>query len=227
MTAAPGLEPVVEPVALFGHWICPFSVRVEFALAHLGYEYEVVDVPPTAARPKGFVVPEEFLEHSPRHEIPMIREGGRYLADSLPILERLHGVRGGCTPEQVEAARWVDRTVFRPMIGVYYGTDPQAIAAASDALTGAFGAVAEMLGDREWLVGDAPSIAEAAIVPVYVRLAGLRALGFTGDVPATVLAHADRCLTLPGGRVTAWTDEQQAEFVRRFTTYRARRAAAD
>jgi glutathione S-transferase len=227
MTVAPVAGPVVEPVALFGHWICPYSVRVEFALAQLGYEYEVVDVPPTAVRPKGYVVPAEFLEHSPRHEIPMIREGGRYLADSLPILERLHAARGGCTPAQVEAARWVDRTVFRPMVGVYYGTDARGIAVASAALAAAFGSVAEVLGDRAWLVGDAPSIAEAAIVPVYVRLEPLRALGFTGEVPATVLAHAERCLDLPGGRVVAWNDEQQAEFVRRFTTYRTRRAASD
>ena len=44
-------------VTLFGHWICPFSVRVEFALAQRGIEYTVVDVPPRAVRPKGFVVP--------------------------------------------------------------------------------------------------------------------------------------------------------------------------
>lgn len=41
-----------EPVTLFGHWICPFSVRVEFALVQLGIDYEIVDVPPTAA-PEG------------------------------------------------------------------------------------------------------------------------------------------------------------------------------
>lgn len=226
MTAARGVEPVAEPVALFGHWICPFSVRVEFALAQLGYEYELVDVPPTAARPKGFVVPVEFLEHSPRHEIPMIREGGRYLADSLPILERLHAARGGCTEQQLDVARWIDRTVFRPMVGVYYGTDPEAIAAASGALEAALDAVAVRLGDRDWLAGDEPSIAEATIVPVYVRLEGLAALGFTGVVPPAVLAHAQRCLALPGGRAAAWDAEQQAEFVWRFTTFRERRAAA-
>ena len=224
MTHAVGA--VVEPVALFGHWICPYSVRVEFALAQLGYEYEVVDVPPTAARPKGFVVPQEFLDHSPRLEIPMIREGGRYLADSLPILERLDAGRGSGTDEAREAARWVDRVVFRPMIGVYYGTDPEAIASASDALADAFDAMAARLDGRDWLVGDAPSMAEAAIVPVYVRLDGLRALGFAGTVPAAVRDHAARCLDLPGGRAVSWTAEQQAEFVWRFTTFRERRNAA-
>ena len=217
---------VVEPVALFGHWICPYSVRVEFALAQLGYEYEVIDVPPTAARPKGYVVPQEFLDHSPRHEIPMIREGGRYLADSLPILERLHGARGGATAEAIDVARWVDATLFRPMVGVYYGTDPDRIAAASVALGDALVAVGERLGEREWLVDDAPSMAESAIVPVYVRLDGLRALGFTGPVPESVAAHADRCLDLPGGRAASWDADQQAEFVRRFSTYRERRAGS-
>ncbi|MEN9593831.1 MAG: hypothetical protein RLY23_314, partial [Actinomycetota bacterium] len=57
-------------------------MRVEFALVQLGIKYEVVDVPPTAVRPKDFVIPAEFAANSPRAEIPMIREGGRYLADS-------------------------------------------------------------------------------------------------------------------------------------------------
>ena len=76
-------------VTLFGHWICPFSVRVEFALAQRGIEYTVVDVPPRAVRPKGFVVPEEFIAHSPKLEVPMVKIDGEYLADSIPILEWL------------------------------------------------------------------------------------------------------------------------------------------
>jgi glutathione S-transferase len=219
-------EPLVEPIALFGHWLCPYSVRVEFALAELGLAHEVVDVPPTAARPKGFVVPQEFLDHSPRHEIPMIREGGRYLADSLPILDRLYRARGPWSPQHSDLARQVDRTVFGPMVGVYYGTDPDRIAAASAALATACVGIAEVLGDREWLAGDVPSMAEAALVPFHVRLEGLRALGFTDAVPATVLAHGERSLARPGGRAASWTDAQQEEFVRRFTTHRARRAAA-
>ena len=77
------------PVTLFGHWICPFSVRVEFALAQRRINYVVVDVPPRAVRPKGFVVPEEFIAHSPKLEVPMVKIDGEYLADSIPILEWL------------------------------------------------------------------------------------------------------------------------------------------
>lgn len=216
---------VVEPVALFGHWICPYSVRAEFALAQLGFDYEVIDVPPTAARPRGFVVPQEFLDHSPRLEIPMIREGGRYLADSLPILERLHAARGVHTAEDDEAAHLVDRAVFGPMAGVYYGTDPRAIAAASDALTEALGGLATRIGPDGWFVGGRPGMAEAALVPLWVRLEGLRALGFEGEVPDALAEHGRRVLDLPGGRVVRWSEAQQAEFVWRFETYRARRAA--
>ena len=169
MTAA-----VIEPVALFGHWICPYSVRVEYALAQLGFDYTVIDVPPTAARPRGFVVPQEFLDHSPRLEIPMIREGGRYLADSLPILERLHDARGALEPGDVEAAHLVDRSVFAPMVGIYYGTDPQAIAAASDALTAALGMLAARIGPDGWFVGGRPGMVEATLVPLWVRLEGLQ-----------------------------------------------------
>ena len=111
----PEMSPEMEePVTLFGHWICPFSVRVEFALVQLGIKYEVVDVPPTAVRPKDFVVPAEFVANSPRAEIPMIREGGRYLADSIPILERLHLSVGALSGDSLKAARWVDKNIFPP-----------------------------------------------------------------------------------------------------------------
>jgi glutathione S-transferase len=216
---------VDEAVMLFGHWICPFSVRVEFALAQLDVPYEAVDVPPTVARPKGYVVPDEFLAHSPRREIPMIRAGGRYLVDSLPILEWLFRGPGGPDDAALERARWVDRRVFAPMIAVSYGTDPEAISRAAARLGHAFDDLARLLAPSGWLAGDGPSIAEAALVPMYVRLEGLRALGFGRALPEPVGDHLLRCLALPGGEVVRWNDAQHDEFVWRFRTYRERAAA--
>ena len=63
--------------------------RQSFALAERAVAHDVVDVPPTAARPPGHVVPTEFVEHSPLGEIPMVRIGAEYRADSLPILDWL------------------------------------------------------------------------------------------------------------------------------------------
>ncbi|HAS11498.1 MAG TPA: hypothetical protein DCS55_13445, partial [Acidimicrobiaceae bacterium] len=83
---------VTPDVTLYGHWTCPFVHRVAWALAERGIEHGHVDVPPSAVRPKDFVLPEEFVAHSPRLEIPMVRVGEEYLADSIPVLEWLEVV---------------------------------------------------------------------------------------------------------------------------------------
>lgn len=217
---------VAEPILLFGHWLCPYSVRVEFALAQFALPYQVVDVPPTAARPKGFVVPEEFLEHSPHHEIPMIRHAGQYLADSLPILDHLSRAVGRFDAASAQLARVLDQMFFPPMIGIYYGIDPSSIGVAVDRLDQAFGELESMLGQSQWLSGDEPSMAEAAYVPVIVRLEGLRGLGFDRDLPPAVDAHRRRCMELRGGGAVQWSAEQTTEFVWRFTTFRERRSSA-
>ncbi|MEI6571241.1 MAG: glutathione S-transferase family protein [Actinomycetes bacterium] len=228
MSQSPEISPEIEePVALFGHWICPFSVRVEFALVQLGIKYEVVDVPPTAVRPKDFVIPAEFVVNSPRAEIPMIREGGRYLADSIPILERLYSAVGVLSGAALEEAHWVDQNIFPPMIAIYYGVNPESIRRASDRLVNALTELEAKLVSTGWLVGDGASIAEAALIPFYVRLEGLRSLGFEGELPRLVQDHAARCLALPGGEAVRWSEEQQSEFSGRFHKYRDLKNDAD
>ncbi len=228
MSQSPEISPEIEkPVALFGHWICPFSVRVEFALVQLGIKYEVVDVPPTAVRPKDFVIPAEFVVNSPRAEIPMIREGGRYLADSIPILERLYSAVGVLSGAALEEAHWVDQNIFPPMIAIYYGVNPESIRRASDRLVDSLTELEAKLEPTGWLVGDGASIAEAALIPFYVRLDGLRSLGFEGELPRLVQDHAARCLALPGGEAVRWSDEQQSEFAGRFHKYRDLKNDAD
>ena len=212
-------QQVTEPVTLFGHWICPYSVRVEFMLAHLELRYETIEVPPTAARPKSFVVPEEFVANSPKGEIPMIRTDSRYLTDSLPILHFLNPEE---SPTARDAARWVDAAVFPPMIGVYYGTDDVQIQRSINGLDAALGELETRLASSDWLAGTEASTAEAALVPFYVRLDGLRALGFASALPPLVEAHVDRVLGLPAGRRVQWSSEQTNEFVSRFSTYRDR-----
>ncbi len=218
-------------VTLFGHWICPYSVRVSFALAERGIDHDLVEVPPTAARPKGFVVPAEFVERSPRGEIPMIRIDGEYLTDSIPILELLEERIDAPSlfplrEEDQSVARSlmaaIDANIFTPMIRVYYGVDSEHIAKASDDLTSALAALDTYLADHGWLVGEAPSLAEAVLVPVYVRLEGLRRLGFVGELTESVAAHRERTMSLSGGRAVAWTDAMTDEFVRRFETFRTR-----
>ena len=223
-------------VTLFGHWLCPYSVRVSFALAERAVAHDVVDVPPTAARPPGYVVPTEFVEHSPLGEIPMVRIGAEYRADSLPILDWLEDQVAGAPlrpSDPTERQRvhdmtsWIDAHVFPPMIGVYYGTRPERIAEAAAALTAALAGLGDRLVDGPWLVGPGPTLAEATVVPVYVRLDGLVRLGFDGVVDPRVSAHAARVADLAGGRAVAWSTAQTDEFVGRFEAYRAHRRAPD
>ena len=216
-------------VTLFGHWICPFSVRVEFALAQRGIEYTVVDVPPRAVRPKGFVVPEEFIAHSPKLEVPMVKIDGEYLADSIPILEWLEQKFSDSSllPEDDagqaivrERVEWMNKYVYRPMIGVYYGTDPALIQESSDAFFTAMATVDQWLQSSQWLAGDTPTLAEAIMAGVYTRLDGLRQLGLTGDLATSVQQHRDRCTQLVGWAKVEWSDEQTSDFVGRFLKYR-------
>ena len=216
-------------VTLFGHWICPFSVRVEFALAQRGIEYTIVDVPPRAVRPKGFVVPEEFIAHSPKLEVPMVKIDGQYLADSIPILEWLEekftdasllpvgDVQQAIVRDRVE---WLNKNVYRPMIGVYYGTDPALIQDSSVAFMKAMETVDQWLQASPWLAGETPSLAEAIMAGVYTRLDGLRQLGLTGELPASVQQHLERCTQLVGWQKVEWSVDQTADFVGRFLKYR-------
>ncbi|MDG2112996.1 MAG: glutathione S-transferase family protein, partial [Actinomycetota bacterium] len=161
-------------VSLFGHWICPFSTRVEFALAHRGIDHELINVPPSAARPKDYSVPPEFTAHSPRLEIPLLRVGDEYRADSIPLLEWLEQCFSGSpllpADERGRALirkrmSWIDEHAFRPMIGVYYGTDPKRIRRASTRLREALAQLGEWTTESGWLAGPGPTLAEAVMIP--------------------------------------------------------------
>ena len=216
---------------LFGHWICPYSVRVEFALAQRGIAYDVVDVPPSAVRPRGYVLPDEFVQHSPKLEIPMVRVEETHLADSMPILWWLEEqfaerslVPAGTAALVRDRMEWIDANLYPPMIGVYYGTEPARIAAASERFGIALASLDALLGESTWFTGGEPSLCEALMVAVYVRLDGLRRLGLRAPFPSAVAEHHDRCRSLPGWSAVEWSAEQTDEFVRRFTTYRQRRS---
>lgn len=218
-------------VSLYGHWICPFATRVQFALHQRGIAHEVVDLPPSAVRGTDFELPAEFIEHSPRLEIPMLRIGEHYLADSIPILEWMESelpaepllpVDERARDLVRERVTWIDHNAFRPMVGLYYGTEPGRIARASDKLAAALAEMGRWADETGWLAGPTVSLAEAVAAPIHVRLAGLQRLGFTADVSPSFAAHGERCRFLAGWRGVAWSPEQSDEFVARFAAYRRR-----
>ncbi|MGI9602905.1 MAG: glutathione S-transferase family protein [Acidimicrobiales bacterium] len=219
----------MSTVTLYGHWICPFATRVKFALAQRGIDHVEFDLPPSAVRPDGFELPDEFVEHSPRLEIPMVRVDDEFLADSIPILLWLEDVcdQPGLLPlaaDQrevvIDRIHWLDDHLMKPVGGVYYGTDPERISRAGDALQRGFEEVDGWLADDRWLAGSEPTLAEAIMVPIYVRLDGLRALGFEHRLPSRVEAHRVACSQLPGWPDVRWSSDQHDEFVGRFLKYR-------
>ena len=230
------VDDAAPDVALYGHWICPFATRVEFALHQRGIAHELIDLPPSAVRGPDFVLPNEFVKHSPRLEIPLVRVGSDYLADSIPVLEWLEervvapallSSDGAARALVRERMGWIDRHAFRPMIGVYYGTDPATIGQASEALGSALAEMGQWTAETGWLAGDAPSLAEAVAMPIHIRMAGLQRLGFTGKLTTGWRAHGDRCRTLAGWPGVEWSAEQTDEFVGRFQAFRCKRQSRD
>lgn len=223
----------MNDVALYGHWICPFVNRVEFALAERGIERTLVDLPPSGVRPRDFVVPPEFVEHSPRLEVPMVRVGDRYLADSIPILEWLETEvdAPALLPDRPadrdlvrERMAWIDRHAFRPMVGVYYGTEPDKVERASQRLGEALAEMGSWTEGTGWLAGGEPTLAEAVAMPIHVRLDGLSRLGFSAPIDPSWTAHGERCRSLRGWKAVEWSSAQTDEFVARFEAFRRKHA---
>lgn len=217
-------------VTYYGHWICPFAKRIKFTLVNRGIPHDEVTIPPTAARPKGFVVPPEFVQNSPKGEIPMIRFRDRYLVDSIPIMEFLDDTIQYNPMLPADAAdrafvmnrvRWLDAFLMMSAARVYYGTKKGIIAQGSRDLSATFQKMEEWLSVQKWLTGNALSIAESIAIPIYVRLNGLRRLGFEDEGPGPLVqAHMERCRELPGWKAVEWSQEQEDEFVGRFLKYR-------
>jgi glutathione S-transferase len=227
MTTAP-------TVSLYGHWICPFVSRVAFALAERGIDHDLIDVPPSAVRGPDFVLPPEFVEHSPRLEVPMVRIGRDYLADSIPILEWLEDriTDASLLPSDDEGRAlvrermaWIDQHAFRAMGGVYYGVDPEKIDRAAAALETALAEMDGWLVEHDWLAGHEPSLADAVAMPIHVRLDGLRRLGFDRPLPSRIELHGQRCRQLAGWPAVEWSTEQTDEFVGRFEAFRRKQQA--
>jgi glutathione S-transferase len=213
--------PAPQPsVTLFGHWSCPYSTRVSFALAHRGVAHDLIEVPPTKMRPDGFVPPVEFTENSPLGEIPLVEVDGTYRADSLPIIEWLDHCLGGdplipsdprARAQAFERARFVDEVVFSAMIGVYYGTSEERIASSSRALAHATEQLGSWLGESPWLAGSSVTIADAALVPLWVRLELLWEVGLSDRLDPLALEAS-----------IEWTDAERRELLDRILIARAR-----
>ncbi len=159
----------------------------------------------------------------------MVRIGGEYLADSIPILEWMEDRfpdRALLPPDEPSRAlvrermAWIDANAFRPMVGVYYGTDPERVARAGAKLADALTEIGRWTQASGWLAGPEPTLAEAVAMPIHVRMEGLRRLGFDADVSPAFAAHGERCTSHAGWSAVEWSSDRTDEFVARFSAYR-------
>ena len=64
---------------------------------------------------------------------------------------------------------WIDYNAFRPMVGVYHGTEPDRIARASELLVESLSQMGQWAEETGWLAGPDVSLAEAVAIPCGAR----------------------------------------------------------
>jgi glutathione S-transferase len=147
------------------------STRVLWVLEEIGAPYDVTIVTDEFRRS-----PDHFAKH-PLGRVPFMElDDGTvmfeslacclYLADAHPDAGLLGGPSG--SSERALAYQWsvfAMTEVEAPLIAVRTARDAgNDIAPALERINTAFGAVADALGDREWLVGDSFTVADAVMV---------------------------------------------------------------
>ncbi len=169
---------------LYGRHLSPYVRKVLMLVEAGGIEIthrnDITPFPPT----------EELLAVNPRGKIPALKDGDLTLGESSVIcayLERRYGP-SGLYPEDPEAyarALWFEKYMeecLMPAIGpVFYqrvlvpafgkAVDENAIRVAiNERQPPVFALLDAALVERQYLVGEAPSIADAAVVSPFINL---------------------------------------------------------
>jgi GST-like protein len=165
----------IEPIILHGV-MSPNVIKVAIMLEELELHYELRHVALFA----GQQFTPEFLQLNPAGKVPVIEDArlGRPLAESGAILFWLAEQAGKLFPaegpDRYEVMQWlmVQMASIGPMLGQY--THFRLLAEGSEPYgLGRYGAMAQRLyqlvndrvADREWIAGDAYSIADIATFP--------------------------------------------------------------
>lgn len=150
------------------------TFKVAFLLRALGVPHEMVHVDFLAGITR---TPGWREAHNEMGEAPVLEEDGERLTQSGAILTHLaerHGAYGGRTPrERLEVLRWIlfDNHKFTSYFASYRfmksfaatPPDPAVMGWLRPRIDGAFGIVDRHLDGRDWLVGDAPTIADFSL----------------------------------------------------------------
>ena len=178
-------------LTLIGSPISPFVRKVNVALLEKAVDFEIDPVTP-------FSPPDGFRDLSPLGKIPALRHDDRIVNDSSVIchyLDQLHPTPSLYPTDAYDSARaeWIEEYVdgglvpiagpgvFRPLVLLpsLMGQEPDEEGAQKvidEELPAFFDYLDAQLGDQEFFVGNAISIADITVASGFVnlRLAGVR-----------------------------------------------------
>lgn len=175
---------------LYHHPADPFSRKVRLVLAEKGLEFSTKTEEPWKYRP-------EFLAMNPAGELPVLEEpDGHILCGHRPICEYIDEITsrplfGAYARDKAEVRRlcdWFDDKFFREVVSYLAGEkimkrltggvpDSDAIRAGKTNLAGHMSYMEWLLKQRNWLAGEALSMAD------FAAAAQFSVLDYIGEVP--------------------------------------------
>src|SRR5579859_2493091 len=157
----------------------PFSWRVLLGaeIKGLAYESRLLEFS------KGQMKTPEFLQMNPRGKVPVIRDDGFVLFESLPILEYfevkssevpLFGTdrREGAFVRRLisEFESYLREPIFKLTRGLLRTMPPDELAETATAVQRELKTIEQRVANGTWLVGKRPSAADVAIYPFVALL---------------------------------------------------------
>ena len=190
-------------IVLYGHFNSMPSGKVGLMLALAGapFSYRHVDLAQGAQKQP------EYLAINRFGQVPVIRHGDVTLAQSNVILRYLADALGKFgapgDAEEREIAQWLDWEADLVSSGVravrgavrFWKSDPAVVQFVRGRAERALGLLDSALADRDYLVGDRPTIADIAVLP-HVLVAHEGEIDLTPY--ANVRTWVDRMMALPG-----------------------------
>ncbi len=181
-----------------------FKVRV--ALGYKGLDYEFRTIDPSDR--------ETIVKLSGQHLTPVLEHDGRVLCDSAAILRYLDlnfpdtpKLLGTSLAEQWEIEDWemFTRTKLAgPMLAIVHRrvtgqeVEEELVARCADDFDHAAQELGAQLGEREWLVGDAMSVADVSAGAILARVCAAKPFELRGSVDA-LRSYQDRVMQYDAG----------------------------
>lgn len=194
---------------LYGSLVSPYVARVVLGARYKGLALALE--PP----PGGGIKSPEYLAINPLGKMPTLEEGGRYLAESIVILEYLdeaHPEKPLLPRDAFDRARVrllgriTDLYVMTQAAGFFRNMNPAQrnpaeVDAARQGLNKALADLEHFMGGGPYALGDQPTQADCAMLPCLLMMSGVVAAFGTTDL------YADR------PRLKAWFARMQQDAV--------------